>query len=70
MQGNEQIFFLVVFCIMVISFYPAHSQYHCLYGEVDLNADKKTDTTPNVTEKCDTKATFCMTTDDADGNYN
>ena len=68
MQGNERIFFLGVFCIMVISFYPASSQYHCYKGEVALNADKKTDSAPNVTEKCNTLVTFCMTTDGT-GNY-
>ena len=69
MQGNERIFFLGVFCIMVISFYPASSQYHCYKGEVALNADKKTDATPNVTEKCTDKVTFCMTEDGTEGNY-
>ena len=68
MQGNEKIFFLVVFGILVISFYPANAQYKCLKGTAELDSStNKTTTAPTDTESCTDKVAFCMT-EDHNGN--
>ena len=64
MQGNEKFFFLAIFCILVISIYPANAQYRCLTGEVDLDTStNKSVKAPTATVQCDNTTTFCMTID-------
>ena len=64
MQGDKKICFLVAFCIMVISFYPASAQYKCLSGEADLDSStNKTVTAPTDKIDCTSSVAFCMTED-------
>lgn len=72
MQGNEKIFFIVVFCILVISFYPTNAQYRCLSGEAELDTSTNKTVTgkvPTATEQCDNDTTLCSAIDQT-GKYN
>ena len=69
MQGNEKLFCLALFCIIVISIYPANAQYKCLEGDADLDTStNKTTTAPTALKECGEKVAFCMT-EDKNGNY-
>merc|ERR1712110_170677 len=69
MQGNEKIFSIVVFCILVISFYPTNAQYRCLSGEAELDTSTNKTVTgkvPTATEQCDNDTTLCSAIDQTD----